>query len=475
MNLQWGLLTVELAACGWILVMLVADLIIPAARKRSLWALGLAGIGLCIGLLLASEGTWAGQTFQRMWVADRFGGYFKLLFLLTTGCVVIMVREFHRHLPAHLGAFYMLLFTALLGMLVLSSINDFLLLFIGLELLTFSLYVMAAYVKTDTRSVEAGMKYLIMGSVSSGFLVYGVALLYGFAGSTSFPAVREALLRGPAPASAQAGLLLVLAGLGFKVAAVPFHLWVPDVYEGAPTPVVALLSVGSKMAGVVAMMRVLYGVFLPLVGMWGELLAVLSAATILYGNLAAIPQTNIKRLLGYSSIGHAGYLLMGLSTGAVQGLQAVSYYLLAYLFSNLAAFLVVVVAADAIGGDELDRYKGLSKRSPLLAAALFLAFLSLAGVPPLAGFVGKLLVLLATVESGRLWLMILGAVNVVISLYYYLMVVKRMYLDAPASDAPIPVGRIPKLALTILVAGIAVLGIAQQPFIAQIASAVVLP
>jgi NADH-quinone oxidoreductase subunit N len=326
-------------------------------------------------------------------------------------------------------------------------------------------------VRTDARSVEAGMKYLIMGSVSSGFLVYGIALLYGFAGSTSFAALQTACAAGPVPLSAQAGLLLVLAGLGFKVGAVPFHLWVPDVYEGAPTPVVAFLSVGSKMAGVVAIMRLLYGAFPPLSWLWTSLLGVLSAATMLYGNLAAIPQTNIKRLLGYSSIGHAGYLLMGLSTGTLAGIEAVSYYLLAYLLSNLTVFLVVVAASDALGGEALDDYRGLSKRSGALAAAMFVGLLSLAGVPPLAGFVGKLFVLLRTVESRQLWLVAIGAVNVAISLYYYLMVVKRMYLEPPRSSAAIAVSPLVKLTLALLVLGIAAAGIIQEPFLQAIASA----
>ena len=365
----------------------------------------------------------------------------------------------------------MLLFSALLGMLVLASVNDLLMLFLGVELLTFSLYIMAAYVKTDARSVEAGMKYLIMGSVSSGFLVYGIALLYGFAGSTGFPAIRAALT-GSLPMTAQAGLLLVLAGLGFKIGVVPFHLWVPDVYEGAPTPVVALLSVGSKMAGVVAILRLLYGVFLPVEWLWGNLVASLAAATMLYGNLAALPQTNIKRLLGYSSIGHAGYLLMGLSTGSAEGAQAVAYYLLAYLVSNLTVFLVVVAVSDALGGDGLDDYKGLSKRSGLLAAAMFIGLLSLAGVPPMAGFVGKLFVLLRTAESGRLWLVALGAVNVAISLYYYLMLVKRMYLDAPRTATPIRVSLPTTVVLSLLILGILAIGIFQEPFFQRIASAV---
>lgn len=472
MEINWSLFSVELAVCEWILVILAADLIFPPSEKRSLWLLALGGIILCGALLMQQPVAETAQAAQGMWLADRFAGYFKGLFLLTTGVVIIMTRAFQRHLDGRAGAFYLLLFTALLGMLVLASVNDFLLLFIGLELLTFSLYIMSAYLKTDPRSVEAGMKYLILGSVSSGFLVFGIALLYGFAGGTGFAAVRAALAGGPVPLGAQAGFLLVLAGLGFKVAAVPFHLWVPDVYEGAPTPVVAFLSVGSKMAGFVAMLRVLHGVFLPLEGLWAGLLAILSAATLLYGNLAAIPQTNIKRLLGYSSIGHAGYLLMGISTASTPGMEAVAYYLLAYLFSNLTVFLVVVVAGEAIGGDALDDYRGLSKRSGVLAAAMFIGLLSLAGVPPLAGFVGKLLVLLATVESGRLWLVGIGAVNVAISLYYYLLVVKRMYLEAPRSASPIHVTLLTKTTLALLVLGILAAGLFQSPFLHRIAAAV---
>ena len=469
--MTWGYVAVEGTVCAWILLLLAADLLIPAARKSVLGSLALAGILLSVGVLLWQRPTWVGGTFQGLFVADAFAGYFKGLFLITAALVVVMTRAFHRHLSSSLGAFYLLLFTALLGMLVLASIHDLLMLFIGLELLTFSLYIMAAYLKTDARSVEAGMKYLILGSVSSGFLVYGIALLYGFAGATGFPAIREALQAGPIPMTARAGLLLVLAGLGFKVAAVPFHLWVPDVYEGAPTPVVALLSVGSKMAGIVAILRVLYGVFLPLHPLWGGLLAMLAAATMLYGNLGAIPQTNIKRLLGYSSIGHAGYLLMGLSTGSVLGAQAVGYYLLAYLFSNLAVFFVVIIASEAVGGDAIEHYRGLSKRSPFLAAAMFIGLLSLAGVPPLAGFVGKLLVLLAAADHGVLWLVAVGAVNVAISLYYYLMVVKRMYLDAPAASSPITVGPWERTVLTALVLGILFIGIFQEPFLQQISLA----
>jgi len=469
--MNFWVIAVELGVCLWILVMLAADLVVPPGRKGALWALALGGV-LVAGLVLwLAPPLGLVTAFHQMWIVDPFALYFKGLFLLTAGVVIVMTRPFTVQLPGHVGAFYMLLFTALLGMLVLASVNDLLMLFLGLELLTFSLYIMAAYLKTDARSIEAGMKYLIMGSVSSGFLVYGMALLYGAFGATGFETIRQAVGASAVPPVAHVGLLFVVAGLGFKIAAVPFHLWVPDVYEGAPTPVVALLSVGSKMAGVVALLRLLYGAFLPLQGIWAPLLAVLSAATMLYGNLAAIPQTNIKRLLGFSSIGHAGYLLMGLSTATVGGMQAVGYYLLAYLLSNLTVFFVVVAASDALGGDAVEDYRGLARRSGLLAAAMFVGLLSLAGVPPLAGFVGKLLVLLSTADAGRLWLVALGAVNVAISLYYYLMVVKRMYLDAPRTAAPIAVPLLSKVVLAGLVLGMLAVGIWQQPFLAQVIAA----
>ena len=507
--MPWGLVCAELVLCAWILLLLVADVLpqrlrdaSPAIAPRPLagggkvvqqlmggrdvaplgtdvrvsqampvglhWQLALVGLLVAGGCLIAQTPGWDGRTFQSLLVGDQFAAYFKGLFLLTAVVVVFMMRLYQRHLPDSPGAFYMLLYTAVLGCLVLASVNDLLMLFIGLELLTFSLYIMAAYLKTDARSIEAGMKYLILGSVSSGFLVYGIALLYGATGTTRFPEIAAAFASAPVSATALAGCVLVLAGLGFKIAAVPFHLWLPDVYEGAPTPVVAFLSVGSKMAGVVALMRLLTGPLAPLEPLWGDLLAALSAATMLYGNLGAIAQTNIKRLLGYSSIGHAGYLLLGLSTATAMGLEGVSYYLLAYLFSTLAVFLVVVAATDAVGGESLEHYNGLSRRAPLLAAGLFVGLLSLAGVPPLAGFAGKLLVLLAGAERGRLWLVAVGAVNVAISLYYYLLVVKRMYLDKPSRPEAFQTDGVTRLVLISLLAGILAIGIVQAPFLSRI-------
>ncbi len=469
--MTWKLIGVEFVVSVWTIVTLGAD-ILNLPRRNRLWLLALAGLSLAAIVLALQPPESLGESFQDMFVVDGFGRYFKGLFLVIAAVVIVMTREFEDRLSAPLGAFYMLLFTALLGMLIVASVNDLLLLFVGLELITFSLYIMTAYLKTDPRSVEAGMKYLIIGSIASGFLIYGVALLYGFSGSTHFPSLHKAIVSGVIPLSAQAGFFFVLAGLGFKIAAVPFHLWVPDVYEGAPTPVVAFLSVGSKMAGIIALVRILYGVFLPLHGLWMDTLAILSAATMLYGNLAAIVQTNIKRLLGYSSIGHAGYLLMALSSGSSLGVSAVGYYLLAYLVSNLTVFLVIVAASKTIGGDHLEAYNGLSKRSPALAGALFLGLLSLAGVPPLAGFSGKLLILLAGAQAGQLWLVTIGALNVALSLYYYLMIVKRMYLGTPINPSVIRVHPVTHTTLILLVLGIFVLGIFQNPFLQQIQSAI---
>ncbi len=460
----WQTAALELGVCGWIIVSLIGDLLTPADRKTHLWVLAALGLAVMAGVWWWQQ-PWIGRSFDAMFTLDHFAYTFKGLFLLTTLIIVLMTRVYSRSLAANIGEFYVLIFSALLGMLVLASTNDLLLLFIGLELLTFSAYVMAAYLKTERRSVEAGLKYLILGSISSGFLIYGISLLYGTTGSTNFDVLRQAAMANHLSALTRAGLLLVLAGLGFKVAAVPFHLWVPDVYEGAPVPVVALLSVGSKMAGVMTILRVLYGVFMPTAALWSPVIAVAAAATILYGNLAALPQTNLKRLMGYSSIGHAGYLLMGVATGTIAGAQAVGVYLLAYLVSNLAVFFVITVTSQAVGGDSFDHYNGLARRSPLLAATLLIGLLSLAGVPPLAGFIGKLLVLLATVETHRLWLAAIGAVNVAVSLYYYMVVIRRVYVVPATSTQPIVVDRLTRTALIGLIIGIVVIGSFPAPFL----------
>ncbi len=464
-SINWNLFSLELLITATIVVLVVIDLFLPKDTKKD-WM----GI-LSYAALIVMGGFWltqrnlAGETFSGMFIMDSLAWFFKGFFLLAIAFVFVMTQQFLRSLPKRRNEFYFLLWLALLGMCLIASSADFLLLFISIEIMTLSFYVMTAYLKSDKHSLEAGMKYLILGSLASGFFLYGISFLYGATHSTHFDAIQMFVSTHPLNPTMLFGLLLILAMVGFKIGAVPFNLWVPDVYQGAPTPVTAFLSVGSKAAGFVVLIRLFFGVFSAWHGQWSLMLAVLSAVTMCYGNLAAMFQTNIKRLLGYSSIGHAGYLLMGAVAGSTLGISAISFYLLGYLFTNLAAFLVIVLFFIAVKSNEIVDYAGLSRRCGFLAAVFLLALVSLAGIPPLAGFFGKFTLLLATIQSGFLWLALIAAINIVISLYYYLMIVKRIYVDAPRSTSPILVSLPLRLVLWIAVAGIVGIGIFQGPFL----------
>ncbi len=401
-----------------------------------------------------------------MYRLDPLALFFKAIFIATTIFVLVMTREFAQALEKGKAEFTLLILLALVGMMLAASAGDFLMLFVSLELITISFYVMTAYLKTDLRSLEAGLKYLILGSIASGLFLYGIAFVYGSTGTTSFSTLRAALAEGGSlPPALLFGLILILAGVTFKAACVPLQLWVPDVYEGAPTPVTAFLSVGSKAAGFVVALRVFSELFLASARQWSEGIACLAGLTILYGNLCAIPQKNIKRLLGYSSIGHAGYILIGIAAASSLGSAAVHFYLAGYLASNLAIFLVISAFWRAVGSDEMADYAGLSKRSSFLAASMFLALLSLAGVPPLVGFFGKFLLLMSAIQEGFLWVAIAGAAAVVISLYYYLLLVKTMYADPPKDPTPIRVSLPVRLCLYACLAGMLGIGIFQEPFV----------
>lgn len=401
-----------------------------------------------------------------MYRLDSLACYFKGIFAAAALAVIGMTHQMQKRLERGQAEFYLLILTALLGMFFAASSADFLMLFVSLELIAISFYVLTAYLHTNLRSLEAGLKYLILGSLASAFTLYGIAFVYGSTGSTHFSAIQQAVRSQSFLSPALGfGLLMITAGVAFKIGAVPFQLWVPDVYEGAPTPVTAFLSVGSKAAGLVMAYRLFLELFQSQIPYWSFPLAVLSGATLLYGNLGAIPQRNIKRFLGYSSIGHAGYLLMGFAAGSPLGAAAASFYLLSYLFTNLAVFLVVVEFSRQTGTDSMSDYAGLAKRSPFLAAAMFLALLSLAGVPPLAGFFGKFLLLLAVLREGYLWLAVIGSAAVVISLYYYLSLVKTMYADPPKEATPLTVSPSVRAALLLCLAAMGVIGIFQGPFL----------
>ena len=461
----------------WGIVILLVDAFKPISNKRTI---GYMAAGFVAVACLYSFALWPmdGAFFHGMYRFDAFALFFKRLFLAALAIVLVMSAEFSDRIETGVAEFYALLMFCATGMLILASVNDFILLFVALELVTITFYVLASYLRRQVSSLEAGTKYLILGALSSGFTVYGIAYIFGTTGTTNFDKLAE-MLRTQAGMPAQLGpaftlgMLLVLTGLGFKIASVPFQIWVPDVYQGAPTPVTAFLAVGSKAAGFALLLRVLFIGFLPVQATWMMLLLVLSAATLLYGNLGAIPQRNIKRLLGYSSIGHAGYMLMGVAAVNALGVGAVLFYLGQYAFTVLCAFLAIVAVTNATGSDEIPDFSGLGKRSPILGLALFLAMMSLAGVPPLSGFFGKFQLFAAVIErAGTDWhyyvLAGIGAAAVVISLYFYLGVGRAIYLQQPEDSAqagPIPVSKPMRLALYVCMAAIVGLGIFQRPLV----------
>jgi NADH-quinone oxidoreductase subunit N len=463
-----SLIVLELAVVILGLVVLLQDLITPAKERRTL-GYG-AVLGVAVVLLysfFAFDGRDPLYAFGNAYVLDGLALWFKRFFLLAALLVLIMATEFSDRFDAGRSEFFALILFALAGMMFAASANDFTLLFVSLELITVTFYVLVSFLRRRVESLEAGVKYLILGALSSGFLVYGIALIFGAASTMNFNELAEKLTNNAALGHKPlliAGVLLVLVGLGFKMAAVPFQIWAPDVYQGSPTPTTAFLSVGSKAAGVVLLMRLLGTAIPDLAFNLEKLLMAMAAATILYGSLCAIPQRNLKRLLGYSSIASAGYLLLGFAVMNRSGSSAILYYLAGYLFTVLAAFTVIAVVVQQAGAEDISSLAGLAQRSPLLAAALTLAMVSLAGIPPLAGFFGKFLLLKAVIAEGirwsaYYWLFAVAVVGVLISLYYYFGVVRAIYWSKGATDlAPISVSIPTRLALAVCITGMLWLG-----------------
>jgi NADH-quinone oxidoreductase subunit N len=443
----------EIALTAGLLLVVLVDAFRPPGRDALCRLLAVASLASAIALALLAPPV-AGPIFSGMLVVDPASSFFKVL-LATAGLLVACSFTFRnsRELTGlGQGEFYALLLGITLSNLLLATANDLAMLYLALEMVSIGSYVMVAYMKGDTQSNEASLKYLLFGAVSTGAMLYGLTLLYGLTGTTSLPGIRDALAGG-VPAGARGALwvitLLVFAGFGFKVAAVPFHFWCPDVYQGAPTPVTAFLSVAPKAAGFAIALRFFYG-GLATAGSepwalahsvdWPRLLMVLSAATMTVGNVAALTQTNMKRLLAYSSIAHAGYVMMGLVALSENGARGVLVYLLAYLFMNLGAFLVVTLVHHHDGSFDLRDWPGLSRRAPGLAAAMAIFMLSLMGIPPLVGFMGKLYVFAAVIERGTsyYWLAVVGALNAAVAAFYYARVMKTMIIDASDDEkAPI--------------------------------------
>jgi len=461
------LLLPELLAVAAALGVMLWDLWLPREKKG---ALATAATVACVVLLastfvpaVAEGGTAVGGSF----LVDGMALLTKRAFAVTAFLVFLMSREYVEDLPRGQGEFYTLGLLALVGMFLCASVNDFMSLFVALEVVTVSFFVLVAFKRDSTQSVEAGLKLLIIGSISAAMLLYGIAFVYGATGTVFFADHRALVASGEFQLSTELliGLFLIFLGLGFKTSAVPMHVWVPDVYQGAPTPVTAYLSVGSKLAGFVLMLRVLevFGRAGAVADELTPFLALVAALTLFYGNLGAIPQTNIKRLMGYSSIGQCGYILLAIAAAWQAGMSAALFYMTAYVVTNLTVFAVIVYVSRATKSHELDDYSGLARRNPMLGAALTVGLLSLAGVPPILGFVGKFLAIGAAFGKPELlWLVVCGLINVVVSLYYYLCVIKRMWIkDARNPAEPVVPMRVKvalAISLIVLIAG----GIAPQ-------------
>lgn len=381
-------------------------------------------------VLVVLEGG-AGEAFQGLFVTEGFAQFTKILILLGSGFSVVLSLDYLRREQAGRFEYPVLILFATLGMLLMVSANDLIMLYMGLELQSLALYVVASIRRDTLKSTEAGLKYFVLGALSSGMLLYGCSMIYGFTGTTSFEGLAAVLGDGAAPSTGLViGLVFLVAGLAFKVSAVPFHMWTPDVYEGAPTPVTALFAVAPKVAAIGLFLRVMIDPFGDQVAAWQQIVVFVSLASMVVGALAAIMQTNIKRLMAYSSIGHMGYALVGIAAGTEAGVTGVMIYMATYIFMNIGTFAVILgMRRDRRLVENLSDLAGLSRTHPMMALALMIFMFSMAGIPPLAGFFGKWYVFMAAIDAGLVGLAIVGVLASVVGAFYYLRIVKIMYFD----------------------------------------------
>jgi NADH-quinone oxidoreductase subunit N len=462
-----SLMSLEISVVALGLVLMLADLWLPAERRRFLGYVAVAALGLLLAASLSGYGSCSltDTAFNGMFVEDALAIFFKRFFLVAAILVLFMAVEFSDRITTGVSEYYSLIVFALSGMLFAASANDFVMLFVSIELITVTFYVLTSFQRGRLISLEAGVKYLILGALSSAFLVFGIALVWGTTGKLNFAELAKVAAQFETNKIFLIGVLFVLVGLGFKIAAVPFQIWVPDVYQGAPTPTTAFLAVGSKAAGFVLLLRVLFTAVPGVTAHWADLLIVISGITILYGNLCALPQRNLKRLMGYSSIAHAGYLLLGVATLTVSGQAALLYYLAGYLFTVIAAFTVIFVVMRHLESEDISALAGLNRRSPLLAVTMTLAMVSLAGIPPMAGFFGKFLLLKAVLQQGAVnhgyyCLAFTALAGIVISFYYYFGVIRAIYWSKSAPDlTPIHLSGGIKLSIAVCIAGMFWLGL----------------
>ena len=439
----------ELIITGVILTALIVDLCIEKSKSD------VVGWVLVIGLLITAIAIWnqdktTTTLFTDMIVLDPFATFFKLLIILSTLLVAVVSWQNNELDEYRKGEYFTLLGILVLGLFLMASSIDLIMVYISIEVVSIMSFILAGYLKLDTRSNEAGLKYVVYGAFSSGIMLFGLSILFGLTGSTNYFIIQKSLagLDGSASAALIMALLMILAGFGYKISAVPFHFWTPDVYEGAPTTITAYLSVAPKAAGFAIIIRFFHQVFadggaladaesLSMTDVpWPEIIGILAVATMTLGNLVAIQQESIKRMLAYSSVAHAGYMMLALPVLSIQTVYAIMVYLVMYLFMNLGAFFVVITVKNKTGGETFDDYRGLGWEMPFIGVVMTLFMLSLTGLPPTAGFIGKFYIFSALISGGSqyYWLAIVGGINSVISLYYYFHVVKVMFFEGERKE-----------------------------------------
>jgi NADH-quinone oxidoreductase subunit N len=462
LEINLAVLAPALSIVGFALLLMMVDIFMPKgspAAKQVLPWVALIGVVVTAGVIwwLWDQPV---QTFQGVATSDHFALGVDLIVLTATALGILLSIDYIPQITRQIGEYYALLLLAASGMMMMGTATDLIVVFLALEIFSLALYILSGLQRTNPRSIEAALKYFLLGAFASGFFAYGAALIYGATGSTQYSVIASTLEAGAGnPALLYPGIALLVAGFAFKVSLVPFHMWTPDVYQGAPTPVTAFMSVGTKAAGFAAFIRLLLEAVPTQQPTWGWALAILAVLTMTIGNFAALRQTSLKRMLAYSSIAHAGYILVGLTPGTTEGADAALFYLFTYAFMNIGAFAVVVALEKAQANDALqNRAAGVADHWPLLALTMAIFMFSLAGIPPLAGFFGKFFVFKAAVDGGWTWLAVIGMLNSAIGLYYYLRVTVAMYFESPSGETAerretgvLRVGAVVAAILTILI------------------------
>lgn len=478
---QIDLLYPEVFLTLWSLFLLCAGIFLSKKNYGIIYVTALVGL-FSTAVILALNFDNYGTTFSGAFISDGFSSFFKMLFVIA-GIFTIMISEKYNIIEGIMkGEYSVLIFFSILGMFVISSGNDLMVIYIGIELMALSIYPLVGFKKKDVRSNEASLKYFVLGAFSSGILLYGISLIYGETSSTNLSEIQTALLQNGYSKLCVLGIIMTIAGLAFKIAAVPFHLWCPDAYDGAPTAITAFMSVAPKAAGFAAFLRIFAIALIPAKEEWFILLWILSAFTMIIGNVLAVAQDNVKRLLAYSSIAHAGYGLMGIvaagklieiSDGRIifpeegrLAVYAVLFYMLAYTFMNLGAFAVVIfLRNNSLRGDRIEDFAGLAKVKPFYAAAMGVFLLSLMGIPPMAGFVGKFYIFGAAIKAQLYSLAVIGILTSAISVFYYFKIIKTMYIDEPSEGFSVIVSRPLTLVLFVSMIMTLIIGLYPGPFL----------